>query len=369
MTVPRNHTLLQGLLRSGIPLEELVDKYKLKMNRPRRHFNLVQFKYDQIDSDLSDKLVQQCRGIIMDEADNWEIIARPFDKFFNYGEANAAAIDWKTARVVEKLDGTCCFLYYYEGWHVATLGSADASGPVGMLNETFHDLFWKVFHDKGYVVPETMWSGVTFIFELMTPFNRVVVDHKKSDLKLIGARIPNGDESSIVGTQGAHCFDVVKSFSLQSLDDIAETFKAMNPTEQEGYVVVDGKYNRIKVKHPGYVRIHHMKDAFTLRNIVDCVRNGEDVEMVNYFPEHKEIVNTVKNAFFGLIHECTDVYHLAEGARTAKEFAEQVKEFPFSGVLFAVRNGKKNSITHALQEMHIDSLVNLLEVKHVKNAA
>lgn len=362
----RNHTLLQGLLRSGITVAEVVEKYHLRISRNKRHPSLIQFKYDQIDSDLNDPLVRQCRGIILDESDNWEIIARPFDKFFNYGEPGAAEIDWRTARVLEKLDGTCCILYYYQGWHVATLGSCDASGPVGALDMTFHDLFWSTFTDKGYVVPDLMWSGVTFIFELTTPYNRVVVPHAESDLKLIGARIASGDESCIsaVGNGGNAAFEVVKSFpGSLTMNDLQASFNTMEPTAQEGYVVVDANYNRIKVKHPGYVRIHHLKDSFTLRNIVECVRNGEDVEFINYFPEHAHIVTMVKDSFFKLITDCTDVWLLTEGIKKQKDFAQAIEGFAFKGVLFAVRNGKRQSFVDALQQMHIDSLINLLEVE------
>jgi hypothetical protein len=356
----KNHTILQGILRSGVPLPEVVEKYHLKINRPKRHPNLVQFKYDQINSDLSDPLVQQCRGIIMDEKDNWEIIARPFDKFFNAGEMDAAKIDWATARVLEKLDGTCCFLYYYDGWHVATLGSADASGPVGGFQMTFADLFWETFHDKHYTVPEPLWSGVTFIFELTSPYNRVVVNHAFSDLKLLGARTPSGDESSVAGIPK---YEAVKSFPLTDLKAIEETFGKMDCTKQEGYVVVDGTYNRIKIKHPGYVRVHHMKDSFTLKNIVNCIRNGEVIEFLNYFPEHKDIVITVKDSFFALIEEIGDAFTLCDRAKSAKEFAAQATKFPFSGVLFAVRNGKQPSIVAALQTMNLDNLVDMLESK------
>lgn len=364
VSIPRNHTLLQGLLRSGLGLEEAVEKYKLKINRSTRYPNLVQFKYNQLESDMSDALVRQCRGIIMDEADNWEIVARPFDKFFNYGEHLAASIDWKTARVLEKLDGTCCFLYYYEGWQVATLGSADASGPVGGFNMTFKDLFWSVFTDKGYTVPNPMWSTVTFIFELMTPFNRVVVNHKESDLKLLGARIADGDESAITGAD----YETVTAYTLENLKAIEETFVKMDFTKQEGYVVVDANYNRIKVKHPGYVRIHHLKDSFTLRNIVDCIRKGEAIELINYFPEHKALVTMVQDSFFGLIDEITEAWHANIHIIQQKEFALAVKDLRFSGVLFAVRNGKRQSPTDALQQMQIDSLIDLLRVKEAKAA-
>lgn len=360
VTIPTNHTLLQGLLRSGVDLDKVVAQYHLHTTRSQRHPQLVQFKYNQIESDLSDPLVRQCRGIIMDSANNWEIVARPFDKFFNFGEPGADGIDWKTARVLEKLDGTCCVLYYYEGWQVATLGSCDASGKVGDHNFTFADLFWNAFQEKGYKNPDLIWDGVTFIFELMTPYNRIVIPHKELDLILLGARLANGCESRVNPESG---FEMVSAFALDTLDKVVKSFEGMDPLKQEGYVVVDANYNRIKVKHPGYVRIHQMKDSFTIKNIVNCVRNAEALEFVNYFPEYRDLVNIIKESVFKLCQDCHDVYDITKDIPVQKDFAKQVEDFPYKGILFAVRNRKQPSIEAAVQHMHIDNLVDILETR------
>lgn len=70
--------------------------------------NLVCLKYNQIESDFSQEIVRECRGLILD-ADTAEIVCYPFYKFFNYGEANQAEIDWSSAYVTEKLDGCVSF--------------------------------------------------------------------------------------------------------------------------------------------------------------------------------------------------------------------------------------------------------------------
>ena len=70
--------------------------------------DLVLLKYQQLNSDMSIKLVQQSRGSIFKKVNGaWQYVCRPFDKFFNYGEENAQDIDWKSARILEKVDG--CF--------------------------------------------------------------------------------------------------------------------------------------------------------------------------------------------------------------------------------------------------------------------
>lgn len=79
------------------------DPYNLKISRDGPY---VMFKYNQLSSDFSSPIVREARGIIFRE-DNWKCVRRAFDKFFNYGEPNAAEVDWNTANVQEKLDG--CF--------------------------------------------------------------------------------------------------------------------------------------------------------------------------------------------------------------------------------------------------------------------
>ena len=72
-----------------------------------------------------DEVTLQCRGLVMDNNDR--IIARGFDKFFNYEEAATAGqipISGDYVYVQEKMDGSLGILFYYaDEWHMATRGS------------------------------------------------------------------------------------------------------------------------------------------------------------------------------------------------------------------------------------------------------
>ncbi len=292
MTNPQ--MILQMYLRGGGSPAELLATYSVKNKRHGRYPNLVQFKYDQIESPMGSPLVQECRGVILDEDNNWEVVARPFNKFFNHGEGHAAPIDWATARVQEKLDGSLIIMYHYrDEWHVATSGTPDASGEVNGTNQTFAELFWKVWDEMRLGSPRNShWAHKTYLFELMTPYNRVVVRHEKSRIVFIGLKDRNtGQEFEIGQEEESHDeYDFgfapeVRVFPLQSTEDIIETFNAMSPLTQEGYVVVDANFNRIKVKHPGYVAIHHMRDGFGPRRMLEVVRSGEGSELLVYYHE------------------------------------------------------------------------------------
>lgn len=310
---------------------------------------------------MHEKIVQECRGIILDENDNWRVVSRAFDKFFNYQESLAAEIDWSTAKVQEKLDGSMMVVYpYKDEWLVQSSGSPDASGNVGSESYTFAELFWQTAKECGLDLPPTQ-HGLCFTFELMTPHNRVVVPYTKSKITLIGVRdVVTQREISVdqfyhIGT------GFVKSFSLNSIENIIASFDYINPLSQEGYVVVDTNFNRIKVKHPGYVAIHHLKDQASDKNFVEIIRTGETSELVSYFPDFNNQMENLKFKYEILVSKIQEVWEVTRCVASQKDFALLVKNLPYSGILFCLRNGKITSVKQGLKEMRIENLMELMK--------
>lgn len=96
---------LQDFLRSGCSVKDLEDKFQIYATQHKQHPNLILFKYD-IMSPFAEEIVKEARGIILDTDNNWSVVNYGMKKFFNHGEGNAATIDWRTARVLEKMDGS-----------------------------------------------------------------------------------------------------------------------------------------------------------------------------------------------------------------------------------------------------------------------
>jgi hypothetical protein len=113
-----------------------------------RDGDLVSLKYNQIESPMHEPIVQECRGMVVDTARN-TILAHPYNKFWNHGEALAAKIDWRTANVLDKLDGSLITLYWNGGWQVASSGHPTAGGSYGEEARTFRDAFWETWHALG----------------------------------------------------------------------------------------------------------------------------------------------------------------------------------------------------------------------------
>src|SRR6185312_17211633 len=83
-------------------LEHLETEFKIHIVRDG---NLVSLKYNQIESPMHEPIVQECRGMVVNTTTG-KVLAHPYNKFWNYGEHLADTIDWSTARVLEKLDGS-----------------------------------------------------------------------------------------------------------------------------------------------------------------------------------------------------------------------------------------------------------------------
>jgi hypothetical protein len=376
---------IQKFLRDNGSPEKLLEQYGIMSRRHWRYDNLVCFKYNMIDSPMGERIVQECRGIILDEEKDWEVVSRPFDKFFNEGEGHAAKVDWSTAAVQEKLDGSLITLYYYRHeWHVQSSGTADAGGNVnesmmewrenGELQmpfpRTFKNYFWQITVKNGMSLHPLMTNVPTdfcFMFEMMGPLNRIIVKHDIAKIVLIGCRnVQTGEEHTpeFGATLLPGKVECVKLHPISNLNDIVNTFDHMNPVEQEGYVVCDKSFNRIKVKCPAYVALHYAKgNEVTPKVLLKIAVAGESDEWVAHFEEYKEDLTRVRDKLNAFIDEVeADYERITEAVgpeASQKEFAMLAIKTRCSSALFNKRTGK-TEIRSFIRNIHIDKLLKLL---------
>lgn len=351
--------LQQYLKKNG--LQKLQDEFHVAAKRHGEYNNLVCLKYDMIDSPLGHKVVQQSRGCILDEKRGWEYVSRPFDKFFNHGEGHASTIDWSSARVQEKLDGSLVQMYHYRGsWHFGTSGTPDASGNVHATNRAFRDLVRKVWYERRYQAPPD--TSYTYLFELCSKENRVVVSHPVDRLVLIGVRRTwSGLEAPVSWFKKTTNWEVVQEYPLQTTEDIVATFDTMDPLKMEGYVIVDHNFNRIKVKHPGYVAIHHMKDGFGPKRMLEVIRSGETSEVLNAFPEWKPEFEAIQEKYRALVTHLEAEYARLKDIPDQKAFALEAVKTRHPGTLFMLRKGRFGSVRESLANITLDNLQELVK--------
>lgn len=348
-------------------LDRLVERTLIKTSRHSQYSNIVLLKYDQINSPMGDPLAQQCRGIILDEADDWKIVSYPYHKFFNHGEGHAAEIDWDTARVYEKLDGSIMTLYHYAGeWQVASNGSPDAMGPVPHnRNKTFRMLFWQTYQEMGYALPER--EDMCYMFELMTPENRVVVPHKTNRLVVHGARhvTPKMGYAEVPPEEIAeeNGWECVKTYPLTDIDGVLTMAKSLDGISNEGFVVCDRWFNRQKIKVKSYVALHHLKSSLSLRRMMEIVQSNEGSEFLRYFPEYSEEYWSLKDKFRLYCEEAEKTYAQYKDIESQKDFALAVKDLPYSGAMFSTRAGKTADVTTWFMHHDPKKILSLLGLK------
>lgn len=353
---------IQEYLKTNSP-ESLTEKYGIAVKRHAKYPNLVMFKYSMIESPMDEPIVQESRGLILDQNDNYKVICYTYKKFFNEGEGRAAKIDWKTARVLEKVDGSLCQLFYYDNaWQIASSGMPDAGGEVQGFGLSFAELFWKVWNELGYHLPES-YKNYCFAFELMTPFNKIVVQHKKNRLVVHGCRnldtLQEYDAKEFMFMN----WEFIKSFPLTSIEEVLATCEHIPAIEGEGYVIVDAEFNRIKVKTPQYVALAHIRDAMSTRRMLEIVRANESSEFLVYFPEYRGLYEKVVSSYDAFVKSVEENYEKHKNIETQKDFAMAVKDLQGSGFYFGMRKGK--TLKEIMAEMPIKNLQETLKLKDI----
>jgi hypothetical protein len=357
-------------------LEKTVKDFNLKT---REYEDKILLKYDQLVSPTLMGLpeVQECRGLIL-ENDTWNVLSMAFEKFFNAEEGNAAKIDWNTAHVLEKLDGTMIQVYWdwhKDEWFAGTTGTAEGEGEVNnKMGTTFNDLFWDTLETK-YGINKKRWTEIvvpnnTYVFELTTPYNIVVKPHAESSVTLLAIRdldaLGNLSETSYEDLLEFGKMDgipVVKAYDLNAKDvgALLRTFEGM-PWSDEGYVVVDANFNRIKIKNPAYVHAHHLKGKMGNHHIMGIIKTNEIEEFIATFKERESEIRQLEKSYNDLLDKLNkswdELFLLKPKNITPQEkkrFAMNVFDFvdkndlkQFSSMFFSLNEGKIKTVNEYL---------------------
>lgn len=245
-----------------------ITSYGIKIKQDKD--GLAIFNYD-IDCDFSSPIVQEARGIIID-TDTVDVVCWPFRKFFNSTESHADPIDWNHARVQQKIDGSICKLWWNpkrNRWQWSTNGVIDASEVhISENTMSFYELIMKALEYT--YIKEAEANGLldrdyTYIFELVSPENQIVIHYDTTRLFSTGKRNNKTGAEEVPVIPGV---TRPREYPLGTYDDCIKAAEALNTDSDEirdeGFVVVDdsvkntdGSWNRLKIKSPIYVSPHH----------------------------------------------------------------------------------------------------------------
>lgn len=303
------------------------DPYNLKISRDGPY---VMFKYNQLSSDFSNPIVREARGIIFRE-DNWKCVRRAFDKFFNYGEPNAVEIDWNTAKVQTKIDGSLISAWFDdEKWHYSTNGTIDVyKAPTGDIKlPTFGDVLEEAFRNNGIskeIFEQSASKLVCYTFELVSPQTRVVIPYEKPDLYFIGHRVmPTEREMNPKESIVSEFLKTPKEYDFHSAQDVIDAAKEL-PWDEEGYVVVDSGFNRVKIKSPSWLVAHYARsnNSISKESLIQVILDGEQEEFLVYADDYREELEAVEQEMKDFVKDLNDA-----AREMKKKYAAEVVKYP-----------------------------------------
>jgi hypothetical protein len=340
--------------------------YNLTIKNHPTYENLYLFSYNQIASDFHNPIVKVSRGSVFEITDNVRPICLPFFKFGNIGESYCDEIDPNSFQGFEKIDGSLIKLFYYMGkWHWMTNNGFDTTQktcsivcrynePETEKMDTFQQLIdYSLSKHIGW--EENLAIGWTYMFELISPRNRIICQYPKTDLILLGSRDYNQQEHSAEETKELFNFpfSIPKKIDARNVKEVLAYCDEIKDDSEEGIVVVDKDFHRVKIKCAFYKHLKFIKGEtyFSEKAIFESCLNGEIDDAVVAFPEIKAKADEIKAILQKQWNKLFDIAKLGKEKykelENRKAYAEWVKkEYPKqSTYLFEVLKEKYDLVS------------------------
>ena len=275
-----------------------------------------------------DDITKMCRGLILDREGN--VIAKAFNKFFNYEELTLNDIPEESFEVFEKLDGSLGILFWYQGkWILASKGSFTSDQSIkgrDILNKKYN--------------VEVLPKGYTTVVEIIYPENRIVCDYGVDEELVVLSMVSNAngkelDYDSMMSINEVSGFPTIKKYD--GITDY-DTLKDKINGNREGYVIRFKNGFRMKIKGEEYVRLHRILTGFSNVDIWEYLKDGKNIdELLDRVPDEfdKWVKSTIRDLKYGCFQLRERAGKLHDGFRygkygdvdpepTKKEFAEFV---------------------------------------------
>jgi RNA ligase len=280
------------------------------------------------------------------------VVAKAFDKFFNYEELTLGDIPDETFEVFEKLDGSLGILFWYQGkWILASKGS--------FVSE--QALKGKQILNQQYNV-EVLPKGYTTVVEIIYPENRIVCDYGGDELLVVLSMVSNASGKELDYDSMMSFNEVSKMPVIKKYDGIEnyDTLKSMIGNDREGYVIRFKNGFRMKIKGEEYVRLHRILTGFSNVDIWEYLKDGKNIdELLDRVPDEfdKWVRMTIRDLKYGCFQLRETAGKLHDGFRygkfgdrdpepTKKEFAEFVmkQQEVLHAIMFAMWNGNNEKV-------------------------
>lgn len=266
-------------------LEEMISSGYVRMTKhPERTLYIYNYTAKAQYEYMWNEVTMLCRGLILDE--NYTIVARPFTKFFNYGEVTDQQIPSLPFEVYDKMDGSLGILYWWNDRpYIASRGSFMSEQAI-KATELLYDKYAKSI--------EQLDKTKTYLFEIIYPENRIVIDygHKEELVLLAIVDIATGLETPLIDIG----FPVVNRYD--GLNDL-QAIRQLQMEDKEGFIIRFDNGYRIKIKFGEYVRLHRIITQVSSKTIWEHLRDNQSMD---------ELLDKVPDEFYSWVRTTIDEF-------------------------------------------------------------
>lgn len=289
------------------------------------------------------RITLACRGLILDTVTG-EVIARPWEKFFNFGQRDNRIDSDAPVEVTDKMDGSLGILYRRPDgkFAIATRGSFASEQALHATKLWGEE--YAMYHDFNELIGE-----YTFLFEIIAPWNRIVCNYgDMDDLVLLGAvnkeqgyYLGPNEAMGILGWTGP----VTEMFHA---DNFVSALSLPDRAGKEGYIIRSGR-NIVKLKQSDYLIAHRVVTNLSPKFVWERLAAGDSVEKIcdgipdEFYHYVKELATPILSEFDKVKQECYDCFNkITErvGSNDRKMFALESANYPHRAAMFSLLDGK-----------------------------
>jgi RNA ligase len=279
---------------------------------------LLSNTFDMIDdNDNGGAIRRECRGLIFDKEGN--IMSRPFHKFFNINEREETIEEVvevsmpKQAHIImEKMDGSMIrpLLDRHGNLRLGT-----KMGITDVANNAEDWLTKQDDHAKKLKWLRLMVdSGITPLFEWVSPDNQIILEYKEEDLVYLGSR-RNTTGEYFMDIQDDVPFNQVPLYGSVQGNLKIYIDRQRQAKNREGDVIRFENGHMIKVKNYWYVKCHRIKSGTSGdHDIVNSILKGVLDDEIPFFSKRKlKYVRDFEKSFWDAFQQTEDrLFNLKE---------------------------------------------------------
>lgn len=306
-----------------------------------------------------------CRGLIVDG--NWNVVSRPFEKFFTIDQLttlrnsvhNLYGLKFKdmfkgSFRVFDKLDGSLGVAYRLgDKVCIASRGAFESEMAV-KATKMLEDRAMSKITDWPWVQlkkqfdiseHESVFDYFTFMFEIIYPENRIVVDYG-TDQKIVLLDVilkETGLRSEAMFQAASNYFETTHEYThIKTIDDLAEDAY----DGREGYVLVFDNGLRVKWKFDEYKELHRIVTGLNENVIWDWCVEGKNLEQAldkvpdEFYNWAKKIWDDLHTRYNTLYTDVIKEFDRLDKTLSRKDIAFLIKDYKYKCLIFAMLDGK-----------------------------